>query len=142
MSRKKYDISWEKYLLADVLEKNILHKEYGVYFISLEPFLRRKEILYIGKVVNQTFPERIRQNYQTFSESLLKRISDARVFVSLGLFTNVNPDEKIISEVENLLIYMKKPVHNNQLKKRYHGREITIKNDGAYSPLLKTYISP
>ena len=119
-----------------------MEKEFGVYFISLEPFLRRKEILYIGKIVNQTFPERIRQNYQTFNESLLKRIRNARVFVSLGLLKNVNPDEKIVSEVENLLILMKKPVHNNQLKNKYHGGEIVIKNGGAYSPLLKTYISP
>ena len=142
MSRISYDINWEKYLLTDVLEKNYMQKEFGVYFISLEPFLRRKEILYIGKIVNQTFPERIRQNYQTFNESLLKRIRNARVFVSLGLLKNVNPDEKIVSEVENLLILMKKPVHNNQLKNKYHGREIVIKNGGAYSPLLKTYISP
>jgi hypothetical protein len=142
LSRISYDINWEKYLLTDVLEKNYMQKEFGVYFISLEPFLRRKEILYIGKIVNQTFPERIRQNYQTFNESLLKRIRNARVFVSLGLMKNVNPDEKIVSEVENLLIFMKKPVHNNQLKNKYHGREIAIKNGGAYSPLLKIYSSP
>lgn len=117
----------------------------GVYMIldsKCNPVTERwgsHKLLYIGKVYDHTFLERFRQHLAgddvwSWIQKNLKNDAAAKVG-HVDLVSGERISFELVGDIESLLINVLKPPANIQSRAGYHGRDLTILNEGKYQPL-------
>lgn len=143
--RQKIIIRWSQDVAVEDIAGYQERKNDDLYFV-----LRKRRILfvpsylplYIGMTYRQSLYERLKNHHK------LPKIIDNKPFWGdiilrfgqLILPPNRRMSEKLVDDVESLLIYQVKPPYNVTNRSSYNRRKLAIRNMGKFRPLPK-YIS-
>lgn len=113
----------------------------GIYNQSKKMYLNIT-LLYIGQAYEQSLKKRIPQPHPSINK-WLKNHSEYTPLVMIGHRKVVGKiSQALYDDIECCLIYDNQPLCNDKCKERYSstGREITITNDGDYTPLKRVSV--
>lgn len=102
-------------------------------------------LLYIGQTYKQSLRDRIPQPHSAYTciNAWLKKHPKHSPVVMIGLREVAgDKSQALYDDIECCLIYDNQPLCNDKCKENYSptGREITITNDGDYSPLKQVSV--
>jgi hypothetical protein len=125
---KQYSIRWIKTNYSEISS----HEDYYFYGFS-----RGKTLLYIGNTIKQDVKDRIDQHIRI---KFKNETHGLQIWLGVLSYSHIEKvSDKLIRDLESLIIFRNQPSFNHQCKKNYTGNGyIMIHNVGM--PLLKKRI--
>jgi hypothetical protein len=132
-------LNWKEYEWDDtIFEKFSTNKDYGIYQVYGDhPVYGQNTLLYIGKVVDETYSDRLKGHPDLVNTHFTFRKLHLSYFLKIDDITNNNWAERI-SVVEQLLINAHCPAYNAKDIKMLSGVEdnLLVLNWGERGTLL------